>query len=163
MDSWNSLFELWNEFVNEFKEYDYRVTIGAVVIIVVFVIEIILGCKGVFGNRKKKRIERARANGHVIEGHLIESWYESSDGGGAPYTYHGKYAYEINGKKKIKNVIFFYAYCSPNTIYFYYDKNPSKLYTKEENTLFDGIGGFLALIMPIAIGVIVTYILGYRG
>lgn len=154
------LKEILNEFSNEI---DYRLIIGAAAGIFIMIIEIILASKGFIGNKGKKRIERAREKGHVIEGHLVNSWYSTrtSEGGNVKYIYHGKYWYEINGKKKTKSVIF-YDGPANNTIYFYYDNNPSKLYTERQATT-NGVGGCLTMLIPVMVAVIVSWVLGYRG
>lgn len=154
------LADFFQEF---FAENDPRLLIGAAAGIGVMVLEIILANKGLIMSKGPKRLARAKALGHVLQGTLVDCWYETKTGesGNTEYVYHGKYSYYVNGVKYIKKVISYHGRPS-QTVALYYDDNPSRVYLEEEMTR-QSVGGCLVTLIPVVVAVVVAMLLGYEG
>jgi hypothetical protein len=145
------------------SELDPRVLLGAAAGIAVLIMEIILARAGKILSKGKKRLDQAKARGHILQGTLEDCWYEtkSSESGNTKYVYHAKYSYYANGVKRVKKLITYEGRPAP-TITLYYDENPDKVYLEEEVTR-EGFAGCLILGLPIVVAVAVAMLLGYRG
>lgn len=144
-------------------ELDPALLLGIIAGFGVLVLEIILTRMGRIMSKGPKRLDRAKAMGHVLQGTLEDCWYEtkSSESGGTRYVYHGKYGYYVNGVKYTKKMISYHGRPGP-TVTLYYDDDPSKVYLEEEITR-QGAGGCLIILIPVVVAVVVAMLLGYRG
>ena len=145
------------------RETDYRVWIGIAVTIGIGIIEIILGRKGLISSRSTKRMQQARAKGHMLTAQLISRDFEYVTEGDADRrirTYIGTYEYEVNGRMK-KVVETFYNMYPPMTLTMYYVSNPEKAFSEMKVT--ESSTNALFLLIAVASGVAVTMLLGFRG
>jgi hypothetical protein len=157
-DNWNALA----------TQYDYVQWAGIITAIVVFAFEVWLSVKGYIFSGFKKKIEKAKANGHVIQAKMIEQKRkrtfdkrknDTRTGYEKVYWYTTKYQYEVNGEKKVY-AIATKDCCLPPTISLYYVKNPRRVFSK-----YDEKGNplqFLICIIPILAAMLVMKILGYE-
>ena len=152
-----------SDLLNELSaELDPALLLGIIAGFGVLVLEIILTRMGRIMSKGPKRVARAKAMGHVVQGTLEDCWYETkSDNSGTRYVYHGKYAYYVNGVKYIKKMISYHGRPGP-TATRYYDDDPSRAYLEEEMTK-QSAGGCLIILIPVVVAVVVAMLLGYRG
>ena len=127
---------------------------GIVVTIVAFVIEIRWTRSHITSN---KQVEKAINLGHVVEAKRVKFW----DDGITPDEqqtswYHATYTYDISGKQ------YQYKYLErvypPTIIKLYYINNPRKVFRGQKKQ--SAISKILFLIIPIAAGIGVTFLLG---
>lgn len=155
-----SVSQLLLEFM---RETDCRIWIGLAVTVTVGMIEIILGRKGLISSRSTKRMQQARAKGHVLTAQLIAKDFEYFTDGDKNHrirTYIGTYEYEVNGRKK-KVVESFHNSFPPQTLRMYYVSNPEKAFSEMHVT--ESPTHALFLLIAVAAGVAVTMLLGFRG
>lgn len=85
--------------------------------------------------QEQKKVDEAKARGHVIKATRVDSWseYESSDtryeAGGKKR--HGSYEYEIDGEVRKYNGYFKHR-LPPKTITLYYIDDPKKVFCVED-------------------------------
>lgn len=83
--------------------------------------------------KKNRRSERAKQNGHIVNGKRISMWDDGDPGDKVNSYYHAKYKYEVNGKEFfIKKK--YYSDSGPNVQtlskvpVYYKPSNPKKAY-----------------------------------
>ena len=142
-------------------ELDVRVWIGLAVTLAVGAVEILLGRKGRIAARRTRQMELAKARGNMLTARLIHTDFEyHSTRGKRIRTYFGKYEYEVNGRTKTFGEAF-HNTRPPTTLTMYYVSDPEKAFSQ----LHTGQARFnaLLLLIPLAAGIAVTMLLGYRG
>lgn len=105
-------------------------------------------------DRKKQRLERAERLGHVVVGHLVpKSVLRHTENRGQSNEYwrfSGSYEYEVDGVSYRKGETGFSG-MPPETMLFYYDGNPKKVYTAAKaGGKLDTLRRLLFLIIPLA-------------
>lgn len=152
MDAITEFAELIEEFGT--SVFSFRAFVGIVVMIVVFVMEV----KWTRSHApRNKRVEKALTLGHVVEAKRVKFWNDAITSDEWPTSwYHATYAYEVSGRQ------YEYKYLEhaypPMVIKLYYMNNPRKPFREKKKQ--GVIPKILFLIIPIAAGVGVMYLLG---
>ena len=152
MDTMTEFIELIEEFGT--SVFNFNAFVGIIVMIVVFVIEIKWMRSHTPGN---KQVEKAINLGHVVEAKRVKFWDDGITSAEQPTSsYHATYTYDISGK------LYQYKYLEraypPMVIKLYYINNPRKVFRGERKQ--SAISKILFLIIPIASGIGVTFLLG---
>lgn len=149
--------ELMDIFSKMLEEFHPGLLIGTFVGFVFFIVEMRLYIKGRIFNKGKKKLERAKAAGHVVIGTLVS--YKSHSNGGNARTYSGRYAYEVDG-------VTYYKYLQTGSrlphdkCTLYYEKDPRKAKTANEMT--GRLHRLVLVFLPFVVAGIVAVLLGFR-
>ena len=152
MDAMTELVEMLEEFGT--SVFNFNAFVGIVVMIVVFAIEIKWTRSHTPNN---KQVEKAINLGHVVEAKRVKFWDDGITSAEQPTSwYHAAYTYDISGKQ------YQYKYLEqvypPMVIKLYYINNPRKVFRGEKEQ--GAISKILFLVIPIAAGIGVTFLLG---
>ena len=80
-----------------FTTTPWQIQLAALVMFVSFVLSIIIRLKFNYRTRGERRIEKAKALGHVVNGTVVSVHYDTNEKGNR--TYHGRVEYEVDGHK----------------------------------------------------------------
>lgn len=108
MEELNELKEVFVEFRevlkmmgNAIREYftttPWQLQLAALVMFVSFVLSLIIRIKFNYKSRGERRMEKAEALGHVVEGTVISAYFDTDEKGNR--RYHGRVEYEVDGRK----------------------------------------------------------------
>ena len=108
MDELNELKEVFVEFGevlrmmgDAMREYftttPWQQQLAALVMIVSFVLSLIIRIKFNYRTRGQRRVEKAKALGHVVNGTVISATFDTDENGNR--SYHGRVGYEVDGRK----------------------------------------------------------------
>lgn len=152
----------WEILKEAFGNYDPRIWVGVVVIIVVFAVEMILCNKGILVSRSERRLAKAKAAGHMLKATMKSCNYKDKKTNTKceERIYTAIYEYEANGRTRRTSVVTTGAR-PPATLTMYYVSDPSKAFS--EYQVGSGFLHFMLLLIPVAIGIVVVIGLGYRA
>ena len=150
--------EAWEQLL----AYDPAVWIGILAALIVFVIEIVLGIKGVIFAGGEKKIERAKRAGKTLTATMTNCRYEdrSPHEKTANRMYIALYEYYVGDKRITKQVVST-SIQPPRTITLYYTSTPDKAFSEYEvgkNPL-----KVIIYIVPIIVAFLVMKALGFSG
>lgn len=108
MDELNELKEVFAEFGevlrmmgSAMREYftttPWQQQLAALVMFVSFVLSLIIRIKFNYRTRGQRRVEKAKALGHVVNGTVISATFDTDENGNRKYS--GRVGYEVGGRK----------------------------------------------------------------
>ena len=144
--------DLLNRFMTEV--FDVKVFCGIAAAIIVFIFEIRVTRNLRLRNR---RVEKASQLGHIVKTKRVKAWDEDTTGYDVHSWFHGTYRYEVDGKS------YQYRYRSkvspPYELTLYYISDPRNAFRNEQTTKGHSLA-LLGLLLPIAAGILVVFLLG---
>lgn len=151
----------FSEFWAQMAEYDSALWYGVFAAIVTFVIELVLGAKGIIFAGDDKKLAKAKKEGNVLIGKRKKCWYENRAPQGKTVNrkYIAIYEYTLDGKIGTKQVVL-YGREPGYTINLYYTSNSKKVFS--EYDLGKNPLKVLIYIIPVIVAYIVMKLFGYN-
>lgn len=129
-----------------FTTTPWQIQLAALVMFVSFVLSIIIRLKFHYKTRGERRIEKAKALGHVVNGTVVSAHYDTDEKGNR--TYHERVEYEVDGHKYSTTI----GSGSGGIIYkgetykVYWVDNPKRGFTVSNSEGFLGVMEYLLVI-----------------
>lgn len=126
-----------------FTTTPWQIQLAALVMFVSFVLSIIIRLKFHYKTRGERRIEKAKALGHAVNGTVVSASFNNDEKGNR--SYHGRIEYEVDGRRYATVI----APSNSGTIYkgetytVYWVDNPKRGFTTGNSEGFLGIMEYL--------------------